>query len=138
MIPRDRLLTAQDQAGLHRLFTQMVGKHLIHADPTLERRPFLQRSTGKQVSRLPGMNAHPSSVLVEKARDDIHLSPVWSKRFETFSQDHPLLALLGPEVVLVHTIGHEQGRKPFGVGGSFLSRQVGFLTKDGNRFHPGK
>ena len=45
MIPRDRLFTAQHQAGLHRLFTQMVGKHLIHADPTLERRPFLQRST---------------------------------------------------------------------------------------------
>ena len=52
MIARDGLFTTQDEAGLGRLFFQVVGEDLIHADPPLQDGAFLERRPGEDIASL--------------------------------------------------------------------------------------
>ena len=68
VVAGDRLLAAQHQARLRRLFAEAGGEHLVHADAAAQHRPLLERRAREDVAGLPGMDADAGRVLVEQAR----------------------------------------------------------------------
>ena len=75
VVAGDRLLAAQDHAGLQRLVAQVAGEHLVHADAALEHGPLLKRGAREDVAGLARMDADARRVLVEQAGDDVELGP---------------------------------------------------------------
>ena len=80
VVAGNRLLTTQNHAWLHGIFTQVLRKHLVDANSALEFGPFLECSTGENVTGLTGMNSYSVGVFIEQASHNIEVRAQGRKR----------------------------------------------------------
>ena len=88
VVAGDRLLAAQDHAGLDGLLAEVVGEHLVHADAALELGALLERRAGEDVAGLARVDADAGGVLVEQAVDEVHLGLERGQRLQALAQLH--------------------------------------------------
>ena len=69
VVAGDRLLAAQDQAGLHGLIAEVAGQHLIHADAAVQLRASSAAARPRGDCRSARMNADAGGRLVEQTVD---------------------------------------------------------------------
>ena len=91
-----------------------AGQHLVDADAAAQHGPLLQRHAGEDVAGLPGVDADAGRRLVEQAVDDVHLGLERRQRLEALAQLHLGAGALGPPVVAVDAVAHEQHGEPLG------------------------
>ncbi len=112
MVAGDRLLAAQNHAGLHRLLAQVPGQLLVDTDAPLELGPLLKRGPGEDVAGLARVDSHAGCVLVEQAGNDVDLGLERRQRLKARAELHRVAGTLGPPVRRVDTTAHEQRGEP--------------------------
>ena len=122
--------------GCERVLAEAVGEHLVHGDAAADGRALLDRHAGQQVAGLPGMNAHADGRLVEQAVDDVDLRLERLQRLEALAQLHLGARALGPPVVAVDAVAHEQHGEAFREGGRGVRPVRRRTAPDGQRLQP--
>ena len=109
-----RLFARQDDAGLCRFLTYVVGEHLIDGDARFDNGAFLNDRARQKTSGLRGMNSVPDGAFMEQAVNDIDFVFERLQRHQRLAELHGRTGTLGVPMVFVHAVAHEQDGETFG------------------------
>ena len=138
VVAGDRLLAAQHQARLRRsLRPRCAASTWSMLTPPVQHGPLLQGGPREDVAGLARMDADARGVLVEQAGDDVQPRPERGQRLEALAQLHVGARPLGPPVLGVDAVAHEQGGEALRRRGR---RRAGgrFAAPDRKRLQPGQ